>query len=612
MLSRLYIIFIASSLLPSLAVAQAFQPQGLTARGFDSHVELNWNQNAEPTLLSYRIYRSRDNGATFERLGSVSSSNTSYIDFIGRVDTENIYQITAVDNGGMESVPSDTAFAQTLEMSDEALLTMVQEYTFRYFWDFAHPVSGLARERNTTSTVTSGGSGFGVMAIIVGIERGFITRQEGLDHLLKITTFLQEKAERFQGVWPHWMNGASGETIPFSSLDNGGDLVETSFMLQGLLTVREYFDGKNDQEAELRRRITQLWEEVDWNFYRKQNQNVLWWHWSPDFGFAIDFQIRGYFESLITYILAIASPTNGVPANLYHDGWASRPEYVNGNKFFGYKLCVGPNSGGPLFFAHYSFLGFDPRGIKDQYANYHVNNINHTLINREYCIQNPGGYEGYSEVSWGLTASDDPLVGYLAHEPRRDNGTITPTAALGSFPYTPEESMAALKHFYRDLGDRLWGPYGFYDAFNLTEDWFARSYLAIDQGPIICMIENHRTDLLWDLFMSNPEIQPALNKIGFVPDSTVTSTNDPIANKPILKVFPNPVTVDTPISISPATAGEMEVRVYDLQGRVLQQERFPSSTTHSLHTTFGPGVYWLYFRGDGWEDYQKIIVQQTD
>lgn len=399
-------------------------------------------------------------------------------------------------------------------VSDEELLTLVQEQTFKYFWDFGHPVSGLARERNTSGeTVTSGGSGFGVMAILVGIERGFITREEGIARLIKIVDFLGE-ADRFHGAWSHWLNGTTGKVIPFSANDDGGDLVETSFMAMGLITVRQYLDNGNPDESELINKINTLLEGIEWDWYTQGGQDVLYWHWSPQFEWEKNHQIRGYNEALITYIMAASSTTHAIEEEVYHEGWARGGGQVNGNEYYGILLPLGPSFGGPLFFSHYTYLGTDPRNLTDQYANYWVEGINHTLINREHCIRNPFNYIGYSEECWGLTASDGDK-GYSAHSPTNDRGVITPTAALSAFPYTPDESMDALKFFYYKIGDKLWGQYGFYDAFNITEAWTASSYIAIDQGPIILMIENHRTGLLWDLFMSAPEVQNGLDRLGF-------------------------------------------------------------------------------------------------
>lgn len=577
------------------AISQPATPAGLEARGFDSHIELAWNTSPEPDLAGYRVYFTDDTLSEFQFLARLNANQNSFIHFTGRSDQVLFYRIKAYDNTNAESDWSSMVMASTFEMNDEELLTMVQEYTFRYFWDFAHPVSGLARERNTTSTVTSGGSGFGIMAILVGIERGFISREQGLERMVKIVNFLGDKADRFKGVWSHWLNGATGKVIPFSTKDNGGDLVETSFLLQGLLTARQYFGGENEQERQLRNKITTLWEDVDWNWYRKQNQNVLFWHWSPQYNFEINFELRGYFEALITYILAVASPTHGIPANVYHKGWAGRPNYVNGNSYYGYKLFVGPAKGGPLFFSHYSFLGFDPRNIKDDYANYFIQNINHAYVNQAHCIENPGKYLGYSDICWGLTASDDPIRGYLAHDPNQDNGTITPTAALSSMPYVPEISINTMKHFYRDHGARLWGKYGFYDAFNLSRDWFADSYLAIDQGPIICMIENYRSELLWNYFMSNPEIQTALDKIGFVPDSTLVTGTEGIADsRPLsIDVFPNPILVSDPFFVELNEEIPKKITLFNIRGQEWVLPEVQPSGIIPAQLGLVPGIYYL-------------------
>jgi hypothetical protein len=400
-------------------------------------------------------------------------------------------------------------------ISDDELLTKVQEQTFKYFWDFGHPASGMARERNTSGDlVTSGGSGFGLMSIIVGIERGFITRTQGIERFDKILDFL-ETADRFHGAWSHWINGNTGDVIPFSANDNGGDLVETSFLVQGLITVRQYLNAGSPTESQLIPRINTLYQGVEWDWYRQNGQNVMYWHWSPDKGWAMNLQVRGWNEALMVYLMAAASPTHTIPKIVYDNGWASNGNMRNGNVYEGITLPLGYPSGGPLFLSQYSFLGLDPNNLADAYcADYFNQNRNHSLINYKYCIRNPRDYVGYSSSNWGLTASDNHQ-GYNAHSPTNDLGVISPTAALAAFPYTPEESMEALKFFYYTMGDRLWGQYGFYDAFNMTENWYASSYLAIDQGPIIIMIENHRTGLLWDLFMSAPEVQTGLTKLGF-------------------------------------------------------------------------------------------------
>jgi len=404
-------------------------------------------------------------------------------------------------------------------LSDNELLDLVQKQTFRYFWDFAHPVSGLARERSNVAfdygneVVTTGGTGFGIMATIVATERKWIDRDASAKHLLKMVKFLA-KADSYHGAFPHWLNGATGKVIPFGRKDDGADLVETSYLFQGLLCAKQYYTGDNQTEKELRNRITWLWEEIEWNWFTQGGQEVLYWHWSPNNGWAMNFPVRGFNECLIMYVLAASAERYPVSAAVYHRGWAESNFFKNGKQFYGYTLPLGFDFGGPLFFSQYSFLGLDPRGLKDRYADYWEQNKNHTLINRAYCIDNPKKFKGYSENAWGLTASDS-YKGYAAHSPTEDLGVITPTAALSSFPYTPEYSMQALKYFYNNMGNKLWSEYGFVDAYSEQFNWYASSHLAIDQGPIIVMIENYRSGLLWKLFTANTDVQKGLKKLGF-------------------------------------------------------------------------------------------------
>lgn len=401
-------------------------------------------------------------------------------------------------------------------VSDSALLDIIQKQTFKYFWDFGHPVSGMARERNTSGDiVTTGGTGFGVMSIITAVNRNFISRADGLQRINTIVSFLKDKCTRYHGAFSHWINGATGATVPFSQKDNGADLVETSFLMQGLLCARQYFNSSNSEEATLRSNINILWNGIEWDWFRNGGQNVLFWHWSPDYNFDINMQIKGWNEALVVYVLAASANKDSIPKIVYDNGWASNGGMKNGGTFYGVQLPLGQDLGGPLFFSHYSFLGINPSDLTDAYANYFTQNTAHSLINYNYCVTNPQHFNGYSSEVWGLTASDDNLDFYSAHSPTNDDGVISPTAAISSLPYTPEQSMNALRFFYYKLGDKLFKEYGFIDAFNLSDYWFADSFLAIDQGPEIVMIENYRTGLLWNLFMSSPEIKRGMKNLGF-------------------------------------------------------------------------------------------------
>ncbi len=420
--------------------------------------------------------------------------------------------LTGIDVNFTTQIDSSRKFPL---LSDNALLDKVQQQTFKYFWDFAHPVSGLARERNSSGDlVTSGGSGFGVMSLITGVHRGFITRAQGLARMQTIVSFIKNTAQKFHGAFPHWLSGSTGAVIPFSAKDNGADLVETSYLVQGLLCARQYFNDAGIPETSLRNDINAIYNGVEWSWFRNGGQNVLYWHWSPNYGWDMNMQIRGWNECLVTYVLAASSTTFGIPPVVYTNGWKGAPGFVNGSSYYGYQLPLGPALGGPLFFSHYSFLGINPNGLAEGSVNYTTQTKNHTLINYNYCKANPRGYFGYSDSVWGLTASDME-GGYTASSPTNDVSVIAPTAALSSFPYTPAESMAALKFFYYVLGDKIWKEYGFVDAFSLNNTWFASSFLAIDQGPIIIMMENYRSGLLWNLFTGCPEVKAGMQSLGF-------------------------------------------------------------------------------------------------
>ncbi|MEE2771804.1 MAG: glucoamylase family protein [Bacteroidota bacterium] len=514
------------------SVVENVQIQNL--KSYEQHVDITWNE-IDPDVVKYiQVYRS-ENGEDYQPIGIQNTQYFSkFTDFTGQPDQTYYYKLSALGYDYSESDLSAAQKVSTKTMSDDELLSMVQEASFNYYWEGAEKNSGLALENipGRKEMVASGASGFGLMALVVGAERNFISRDEFVIRIGKIVQFL-EKAERFHGAYSHFIDGPSGKVEPFfGNKDNGADLVETSFLMQGLLTVKQYLSEENSTEKGLRDRITKIWEGVEWDWFKKEkNSQYLTWHWSPDQQWVIDHQLIGWNETMITYFLAIASPTHGVDASMYYTGWASQQQkakdyrsnwgetsagstYTNETTYYGIPLKVGVGVGGPLFFVHYSFLGLDPNKMSDRYVNYFENNRDIVEINYRYSVANPGGYEGYAENSWGLTASDGPN-GYKAREakPSQDDGTIAPTGAIASFPYTPEKSMAALKHFYRDNGKFLWGEYGFRDAFNLGEDWVAKIYMGLNQAPMTVMIENYRSGLLWDLFMKNEEVQQAVTEI---------------------------------------------------------------------------------------------------
>lgn len=511
------------------------RPAALTARGYERHVELSWRASPAADTESYRIYRSTG-GRRFVPVATQRVNVTRFMDWVGAPGQSLRYKVAAVDSAGNESPLSTEARAATRTMTDDELMTMVQEAQFKYYWDGANPQSGMAIEvmPGDPNQIALGASGFGVMAILVGIDRGFVTREEGVARMLRITRFL-DKADRFHGMWPHFIDARTGKTMAyFGKYDDGGDLIETAFMIQGLLAARQYFTGDTPGERELRDTITRFWRTIEWDWYRKTpDSDFLYWHWSPNHGFHINHPLIGWNESAIAYLLAIASPTHGVPASMWHSGWAGTSptavtyrrnwsrttkgdHFVNGNSYYGIKLEVGEGNGAELFFAQFSFLGFDPRGIRDKYTNYFKNNRNIGLISQAYAIDNPEKHVGYGADAWGQSAGIKSGGGRA--RPADDNGTLVVHASLGMMPFTPEASMKALRHYYRDLGAKTWGVYGFVDSFNQSENWHDEVYMGLNQAQTVVMIENHRTGLPWKLFMANPEIQPALSRIGFTKD----------------------------------------------------------------------------------------------
>jgi len=612
-------------------------PQGVQAFGYEKNIDVEWQNNIETDLAGYKIYIW--NGQKFNLFTSVSKARSFYSLSMNLLGVGFSFKVSAYDSSGNESALSDSVYAITHLMNNDEFLDMVQRSTFRYFWDWGDPNSGIARERwhpnGSDVTNTIGGGGFGVMAILVGIERGFVTREQGADRMLKITDFLATKIDTFHGAFPHWFNGTTGKVVNFG-IQNGGDIVETAFMIQGLLTARKYFNQQDSTEEQIRNLITQLWQNVDWNFYRNNSPSGLYWNWSPTMGFNFSdtFIFHGWNETLISYILAIASPTHPILSTYYRSGWANYGNIkYTGSSRYNYNLYLGNSDGygGPLFFTHYSFLGFDPRGIKDLYANYFVHNRNQALISHQYCIENPKKRNGYGADCWGLTASYSiPGVGYIAHEPQlNDNGTISPTAALSSMPYTPQESIEALKYFYRTFGSDLWGDFGFRDAFNLTYSsqgvlgtWFSDGYLAIDQGPIIVMIENYRSQLLWNKFMSNTEIQSALTAVGFVPDST-TDVSDRDRLNYSFKLegnYPNPFNPNTVIRFGLPQNQNVSIKIYNVLGENIR-ELFNSELAAGMNelvwngnNDFGnpvpSGVYIYKIESNGNVLSSKMILQK--
>lgn len=580
----------------------------LTVTGYDSHAELNWQ--APLTDLNYKIFASFDGGTSFEL--RTETTETSFMDFVPEEGKNNtvIYRVIATTQG-VESKASEKA-VEIKDFTDEELMDMVQEYSFRYFWEGAHQASATSVERSNGNgrRTASGATGFQLMAMIVAYEREYRPREDVKDRILKILHFL-ETCDRHHGAWSHWYNSDTKKSVNFSPLDDGGDIVETSFVAQGLIALKHYFSGNDEESIQIREKADQLWEEIEWDWYASHWGNTLSWHWSPNYEFEKNSKVSGWNECMGTYIMAAASPTYPIAPHVYHEGWARNGNMLKPDRnYYGIDINLARDWGGPLFWIHYAHHGINPHGLKDEYADYWQEHVNTALIHYEYAKDNPLGFENYSEKCWGLTASDDP-DGYTAHKPLdNDNGTVSPTAALASMPYTPEESMKALKYFYRERGSELFGKYGPYDAFNDSRDWVKESYIGIDQGPIVIMIENHRTGLLWKNVMKDTDVQAGLDNLGF--EYEVITSIDKESELADFNVYPNPCSNILNIDFNGINGQQVSaVRMFTSDGQLVKiiGNAFATYSIDVDCSGLKSGIYLLQIETDKSVVSKKISVQ---
>lgn len=479
-------------------------------------VELKWEPI--PGSMGYDVQRASTPDGPFKTLPNKLPQLTIFNDFIGAGGADFYYRIRSIQTNGVgKGLPSD--WSDSVEGHSEALnrdglLTEMQRAGFDYFYLFGHPISGLARAsaRRDPDVCAIGASGMGFFNLGVGVERGFITRHEGADQALKELTFLSEKAERFHGAFPHFINGRTGKVIPFTKYDDGADLVETGFLMEGVLFAREYFSSPDPEEVEIRKLADDLWRDVEWDWFVDKTGPIpaLIWHWSPHYGWKQNLHIIGFNECQIIYVLALASPTHPIAPRCYWDGWESG-DYGLEHTEFGIHLDLGsrPVTGPPLFVTHFSYLGLDPHQIWFRGRTYFDQFKDFCRVQVRYAESRSNVYKGYGPL-WGITSSAGP-DGYKPFAPGiRDTGTLAPTAAIASMPYVPDASIACLLEMYQNYGSELWGPFGFYDSFNLSRNWVSKTYLCIDEGPIAPMIENYRSGMCWKVFMKSKEIPPVL------------------------------------------------------------------------------------------------------
>ncbi|MDO5113421.1 MAG: glucoamylase family protein [Planctomycetia bacterium] len=364
----------------------------------------------------------------------------------------------------------------------------------------------------STQVLTVGASGFGIMAIVAGVERGWIPREDAAKHIVKMTRFLRS-VPRFEGAWAHWYS-PEGDCVRFGNQTAAGEIVETAFLMAGLLVAAEYFDGENSLEKEIRETVSFFWETIHWRHY--VHQGKLYWIWHSDRD-QYELPLVGWNETLLVYILAMAAPEpHNISPEVYRTCWIWDSFAHPQRKTYGYTLPLGNLShGGPLFLSQYSFLCLDPRKMQDEYADYWQQNVAHTLINRHYCLYEAPAEFRYSEQDWGLTACDGcgKSPGYRARDPIHDDGVIAPTAAISAYPYTPFYSTQVLLHLAKNYPE-LNGRFGFGISYTPRDRAINPHYLAIEHAPMSVMIENYRSGLIWKLFMKNPHVLRGLRLAG--------------------------------------------------------------------------------------------------
>ena len=425
----------------------------------------------------------------------------------------------------------------TGEQASTPFLDSLSRKTFHYFWDLAEPANGNIPDRWPTPSFSSiAATGFGLTSYLIGVERGYITREQAAERTLKTLKFFVEAPKGdsvagvtgYKGFFYHFIDMKTGlrfQTVELSTIDTG-------LLMAGILSSQVYFDQENAIENQIRVFADSLYRAVEWDWAMNGEQTMsMGWH--PEKGF-IDARWKGYNEAMILYVLALGSPTHTIPAESWK-AWIDTYQY---GTYYGQEHV----NFGPLFGHQYSNMYIDFRGIFDPYMktkgfDYFENSRRATYANRAYCMANPAAYAGYSENIWGLTACDGPgnatkmnpnvaFKGYSARGAAQwyveDDGTIAPTAAGGSIPFAPEICIPALVEMHRLYGDKIYDRYGFKDAFNWTipntdgtTGWVDKDYLGIDQGPIVIQLENYRSELIWSLMKKSSYIQSGLKKAGF-------------------------------------------------------------------------------------------------
>lgn len=539
-------------------------PTGFSLRVGEQDVIVRWE--TVPNVLGYRVYRKAPWESDFRMITPATIRPIAYVDTVSAGHRYQYFVRSVSLTGGIQSIPTDTITTPAIgPLSDDDFLELVSRTAFDFLWNEANPANGMVRDRsreNSAASVASIGmalTGYGVAA-----DRGWITRDQARERTRTTLNFLWNApqstapdATGYKGHFYHFLNMQTGRRAGTNELST----IDTALLMAGVLYAAAYFDQDHPDEAFIRDTGKALYDRVDWAWASPRAPRIS--HgWNPESGF-IPYDYGGYSEAMILYLLALGSTTYPVERQAWEywmSGYRWQSDFLPGRPYVAFA---------PLFGHQYSHIWVDFRGrrdaaMRDRGIDYFENSRRATLAQVNYAAANPNRFAGYSANEWGITASDTP-TGYRARgapPAYNDDGTLNPTAPGGSYPFTPEESLRALRTMYTTYGRRLWGIYGFRDAYNPTQNWFATDYIGIDQGPILLMIENYRSGSIWQRFMTRPEIQQGLTRAGFQTLTSSESTPEPRS----WYIAPHPAQQNTHFRQLPAMS---RVRIVNLLGQTV-------------------------------------------
>ncbi len=619
---RLYLLETFCLLIPVSVIFALSPPQATVAVGADQLVVLHWVESNDPGVIGYNVYRRTGLTGSFSKVNQQRLSITGFADVTVHNDTTYFYYVTAVSVTGQESDSSNNVRVIPHFLSDDELLDFLEHAAVDFFWYEANPLNGLIKDVSTQDSPCSIASvGFGLTAICIGIDRGWIPRDAGqqrvLNTLKTFWTLPQGDGSTgyagYKGFFYHFLDMKTGLRARNSELSS----IDTGLLLAGVIYVKEFFNTPDSTDQLIRSLADSIYDRVDWRWMEATaNHGGIYMEWTPDNGFNNVSWWKGYCEAMIMNTLATGSPTHPANAGDLYLTWTSGYQW---GTYYGYSYVVFP----PLFGHQYSHCWIDYRNINDPWMSkkgitYFENSRRATLANRAYCAENPGHFVAYSDSIWGLTACDGPPPSYYMARggppAQNDDGTIAPTAAAGSIPFTPEESVTALRAIYDNYRSKLATPYGFADAFNPTKGWFDDHNIGIDQGPIAIMIENYRTAKVWNIFMENTDIQRGLKALYFSPITEVRQGKSGFAPTPYLfQNYPNPFNPNTTIQYVVTRKSHVTIVVYDVLGRRLEElydgVQLPGTYSTIFNAINYPsGIYFCSLVVGGSRFFQKMIL----